>query len=91
MKSKVKFTVKNHTEQPIDQIKAKELKDLAEEGKIPQEIMDKAYLYSTLDYPEKLIYTNGEVVMVAPKSKEVVDASLIDVSTLKKGLILKKV
>lgn len=88
---KIVITVKNHTEPEIDQDMAKKLKEMAIAGKTGQVIKEKAYIFSTLDYPEKLTYTNGEVIMVAPKAKEVVDASLIDKSALAKGLLLKLV
>lgn len=84
---KVISKVLNHTE-PGKHSMAQKVAELAEKGKKPQEIKEPVYLYSTLDYPEKLTYTNGEELIISPKSKQLVDKSLIDQSALRKGFKL---
>lgn len=83
----IKVTVKDHTEPPKHSM-AEKLKQMAVDGKEPQVIKEPIFLYSTLDYQEKLTYTNGEVVIVAPKSKNRVDKALIDVGSLHRGFKL---
>lgn len=88
---KIVTSVKNHVEAPIKPENLAKFKEMAAKGKEPQEIKVKAYLYSAVDYPVPVQYTNGESISISPKGKELVDASLIDKSTLPKGLILKTV
>lgn len=88
---KVVSSVKDHVEPPVKAEHAQKLQKLAEAGKTPQVIKEPIFLYSTLDYQEKLTYTNGEDLIIPPKSKQVVDESLVDKGALKKGFLLSKV
>lgn len=91
MAKKIITSVKNHKEPLIDASNIANFKKAAAAGKKPQAVKEKAYLYSTVDYSVLVKYTNGESISIPPKGKELVDASLIDKSTLAKGLILKPV
>jgi hypothetical protein len=91
MAKRIVTSVKNHFEAPIKPENLANFKEMAARGREPQEIKEKAYIYSTVDYPVPVQYTNGESITISPKGKELVDASLIDKSALKKGLILRPV
>ena len=91
MQKRVLTKIKDYVEPLADISMVEKLKVMSDNGKSPQIIKEKSYIYSTLDYPVKLTYTNGEELMIAPKSKEIVDSSLIDQSAIPKGLLLKLV